>query len=82
MLSERRKVHFKISKQKFKIKFFTLLHKLTKNHLIGQNVMKAIKTFAFSNWRYAFQIHSMRYLKLNDLFKSSYDTTESWCIVG
>ena len=42
MLSERRKIHFKISKQKFKIQFLALLHTFTKNHLIGQNVIKAI----------------------------------------
>ena len=33
MLSERKKIHFKISKQKFKIHFFTFLRKFTKNHL-------------------------------------------------
>ena len=39
MLSEREKNHFKISKQKIKIQFLTYLLKLTKNHLIRQNVI-------------------------------------------
>ena len=39
MLSERTKIHFKISKQKFKIQFTAFLRKFTKNHLIDQNVI-------------------------------------------
>ena len=40
MLSERKKIHFKISKQKFKIQFIALLHKFTKEkHLIDENVI-------------------------------------------
>ena len=38
MLYEK-KIHFKISKQKFKIQFLANLRKFTKNHLIGQNVI-------------------------------------------
>ena len=39
MLSEREKMHFKISKQKFKIQFIAFQRKFTKNHLINQNVI-------------------------------------------
>ena len=39
MLPERKKIHFKISKQKFKFKFLAFLRKFTKTHLIGQNVI-------------------------------------------
>ena len=39
MLSERKKIYIKISKQKFEIQFVMYLLKLTKNHLIGQNVI-------------------------------------------
>ena len=39
MLSERKKIHFKISKQKFKIQFIAFLRKFTKNNLIDQNVI-------------------------------------------
>ena len=39
MLSERNKIDFKISKQKFKIQFIAYLSKFTKNHLIGQNII-------------------------------------------
>ena len=39
MLSEREKIHFKISKQKFKIQFLAYLRKFTKIHIIGQNVI-------------------------------------------
>ena len=49
MLYERKKIHFKISKQKFKIQFIPFLCKFTKKHLINQNVFYAIKTLAFSN---------------------------------
>ena len=37
MWPERKKLHFKISKQKFKIQFIAFLRKFTKNHLIHQN---------------------------------------------
>ena len=39
MLSEKKQNHFKISKQKFKIKFLAYLRKFTKKNLIGQNVI-------------------------------------------
>ena len=39
MLSEREKIHFKISKQKLKIQFLAYLPKFSKNHLIGQYVI-------------------------------------------
>ena len=39
MLFERQKIHFKFSKQKFKIQFIAFLCKFTKNHLIDQNVI-------------------------------------------
>ena len=39
MLSEKEKIHVKISKQKFKIQFMAFLHKFTKNHLIDHNVI-------------------------------------------
>ena len=39
MLSERKTIHFKISKQNFKVKFLVYLRKFTKNHLIRQNVI-------------------------------------------
>ena len=39
MLFERQKIHFKISKQKFKIQFIAFFRKYTKNHLIDQNVI-------------------------------------------
>ena len=39
MFSERKKIHFKISKQKFKIQFLIYLPKFTKIHLIRQNVI-------------------------------------------
>ena len=39
MLSERKNIDFKISKQKFKIQFLAYLRKFTKNHLIGQNII-------------------------------------------
>ena len=48
-MSERRKIHFKISKQKFKIQLIAFLRKITQKHLINQNVIKAIKTLTFSN---------------------------------
>ena len=38
-MSERKKKHFRISKQKFKIQFLAYLRKFTKNHLIRQNVI-------------------------------------------
>ena len=39
MLSERKKIDFKISKQKFKTQFLPYLRKFTKNHLIVQNII-------------------------------------------
>ena len=39
MLSEREKIHFKISKQKFEIQFLAFIRKFTKNHLIRENVI-------------------------------------------
>ena len=36
MLSERKKIHFKISKQKFKIQLIAFLRKFTQKHLINQ----------------------------------------------
>ena len=39
MLSEREKLHFKISKQNFKIQFIAFIRKFTKNHLIDQNLI-------------------------------------------
>ena len=39
MLSEREKIHFKISKQKFRIQFIAFLRKFTENHLIDLNVI-------------------------------------------
>ena len=76
MLPERKKIHFKISKQKIKIQFLTFLRKFTKTHLIGQNEIKAIKTLEiyFSNTQYEI-------FEFKLPFKSSYDITE-WCIVG
>ena len=47
-MSERKKIQIKISKQKYKIQFLAYLPKLTKNHLIGQIVILAIKILAFS----------------------------------
>ena len=39
MLSERKKIHFKILKQKFIIQFIAFLRKFTNNHLIDRNVI-------------------------------------------